>query len=387
MSRQKVTSNFPTDLVRYDAARRALAEAVRVDDVKAIRDKTVAVQVYAKQAKDRALIEDATEIRMRAERRAGELLREMEKNKGARGGGQKDAPRGRVVKPRDTTPKLSDLGVTKTQSSNWQRLADLDAEAFEAQVVAARKKATNGLDGVYREIRQRAARAAAYEAAIREGCKADNLHALAASGYRAAVIYADVPLAYAVYSGEDKMRSAERHYDTMDVADLKALGPAIRALAAKDCALFFWGTWPNWDAAHAIIASWGFDYKTVGFTWVKTTKNAECITLHGKGLHWGMGYYTRANPEQCMLATRGAPMRLANDVHQVVIAPVMEHSEKPEEVRRRIERLYAGPYLELFGRKPVPRWTVWGNEINSDQFEAARSASRCRQGCSPSPTR
>jgi hypothetical protein len=119
MSRQKVTANFPTDLVRYDAARRALAEAVRFDDVKAIRDKTVAVQIYAKQAKDRSLIEDATEIRMRAERRAGELLREMQKNRGAVPG--KTGRKGKPVL--DSTPTLSDLGINKSQSSRWQRLA------------------------------------------------------------------------------------------------------------------------------------------------------------------------------------------------------------------------------------------------------------------------
>ena len=72
----------------------------------------------------------------------------------------------------------------------------------------------------------------------------------------------------------------------------------------------------------------------------------------------------------CFIATKGSPQRLAHDVHQVVMAPVGEHSEKPEEVRRLIERLFPGPYLELYGRKPAPGWTVWGNEIPRADFGA-----------------
>lgn len=83
-----------------------------------------------------------------------------------------------------------------------------------------------------------------------------------------------------------------------------------------------------------------------------------------------MGYYTRSNSEICLLATKGSPLRLATDVHAVVMAPVADHSAKPEEVRRRIERLFAGPYLELYGRETVPGWTVWGNEIPRDRFES-----------------
>jgi len=96
-----------------------------------------------------------------------------------------------------------------------------------------------------------------------------------------------------------------------------------------------------------------------------------------------MGYWTRSNTEQCFIATKGSPSRLATDVHQIVMTPVGKHSEKPEEVRHRIERLIPGPYLELYGRKPVPGWTVWGNEIRRDQFEIEVAA--CQGDEAPLP--
>jgi hypothetical protein len=128
--------------VLYENARRALAEARRVDEAKSIRDKAVAMQVYAKQAKDRQLIEHATEIRLRAERKAGELLAEMDKNKGAIAGktGRKGRP---VLEP---TPKLSDLSITKDQSSRWQKLAGIPEREFEDKVTRATDTAVAVID-------------------------------------------------------------------------------------------------------------------------------------------------------------------------------------------------------------------------------------------------
>ena len=84
-----------------------------------------------------------------------------------------------------------------------------------------------------------------------------------------------------------------------------------------------------------------------------------------------MGYATRANTEPVLLGVKGEPRRLAADVHQVVIAPVGEHSAKPDEAYKRIGRLYPGPYLELFARHGRPHWTVWGNEIPCEVMAAA----------------
>jgi hypothetical protein len=137
-----------SQLVRYETARHALAEARRVDEVKSIRDKAIAVQVYAKQAKDRELIEHATEIRMRAEIRAGELLAEMEKHKGTRGQLHgRDSSGGRLkTPPEDASPTLSDLSITKTQSSRWQKLAALSEREQEEKIERAKQKAEAVLD-------------------------------------------------------------------------------------------------------------------------------------------------------------------------------------------------------------------------------------------------
>ena len=132
-------------LVRYDAARKALAAAHRVDEVKAIRDKAEAVRVYAKQAGDFELQNRAAEIRLRAERRAGELLADMAKNPGTRGAGRPRRDGTKIRRSSNTTayppPKLDEIGVTRDQSSKWQRLARMiDDATFGRALTQARDK-------------------------------------------------------------------------------------------------------------------------------------------------------------------------------------------------------------------------------------------------------
>lgn len=167
------------------------------------------------------------------------------------------------------------------------------------------------------------------------------------------VIYADPPWTFRTYSRKGKGRSAEAWYDCMDLAAIKAL--PVAAWAAPDAVLLMWATDPLLDRALEVIRAWGFTYKTVGFYWVKQNRS-------GKGFFTGLGFWTRSNPEPCLLATRGHPRRCSAAVQKLVVSPRREHSRKPDEVPAAIERLAEGPYLELFARSTRPGWDAWGLE-------------------------
>ena len=160
--------------------------------------------------------------------------------------------------------------------------------------------------------------------------------------------------------------SAAVHYETMTTRQIATL--PVDRLAATDCSLFLWVTWPNLLDGLAIIEAWGFKFKTAAFVWMKA--HAGQLEMFEQSIpdQMGLGYWTRANSEPCLLATRGRPKRLNADVRQAIIEPRREHSRKPS-VHARIERLVAGPYVELFARARRPGWDVWGNEV--DKFEAA----------------
>jgi N6-adenosine-specific RNA methylase IME4 len=169
----------------------------------------------------------------------------------------------------------------------------------------------------------------------------------------------DPPWRFAVW-GRRSSRDPERHYPTHETDKIAEL--PVGELAADDCCLFMWFSWPMLPDALNLIEAWGFEYKTCAFCWVKgNATQLEFFTEETKA-DMTLGYWTRANSEACLLATRGKPKRLDAGVRQGIIEPRREHSRKPDCVHGRIEKLVAGPYLELFARAPRKNWTVWGNE-------------------------
>ena len=150
---------------------------------------------------------------------------------------------------------------------------------------------------------------------------------------------------------------ASVHYETMKTKDICDL--PVKSIADDNCALFLWVTPPQLGQGLQVMKAWGFKYKTVGFTWIKTYKNGEPF--------FGLGYWTRSNSELCLIGTKGNIKRVDNTVPQVVISEIEKHSKKPDEVRNRIVKLMGDiPRVELFAREKYDGWDSWGNEVVSD---------------------
>lgn len=171
------------------------------------------------------------------------------------------------------------------------------------------------------------------------------------------VIYADPAWSYEVWSKKGAGRTAAHHYQTTALDTMSEL--PVEKLAKPDCALFMWATYPNLPEALILGRNWGFTYKTVAFTWVKQNRKAATFFM-------GLGYWTRANPELCLLFTRGKPKRVSKSVRNLVVSHIRRHSEKPEEVRNRITMLMGDGLdcIELFARRKIDGWTTLGNEID-----------------------
>lgn len=327
-----------TSLTLLDKAKTAIQKAATVDEVKDIRDRAEALRVYAKQSGESQEIQNGcAEIKLRAERRGGELLRDIDKKKNQHAGSKQQ-------------PALSELGIRKTDSHRWQKLASVPEREFENYLhesVESKEEITRtGALRLAKTIR-RTERRNGVKASV-DGNITSDIGSIVDSKQKFGCVYADPPWKY----GNQSTRAAtDDHYETLTVDKICEL--PVSEIVAEEAHLHLWTTNAFLFDAKRVLEAWGFEYRSV-FVWVKS--------------QMGIGNYWRVSHEFMLLGVRGGLTFLDRGQTSWMEAPRGRHSAKPEKVRRIIEKVSPGPYLELFGRSEIDGWTVFGNQIDKTLF-------------------
>ncbi len=330
------------NLVKYDAACRAIAEAKRVDDVKAIKDKAEAMRAYARQIKNPQLEADAWEIRKRAEDKLGELSTALDKAHKTGRGKKVQLPAGGKSK----TAALKIAGISLSAANRYEQFNRLSEQEKERRIARGRAaieagKSVADIIIVQGDKKQRRA--------AREAELATRITALPDKRY--GVIVADPEWQWEPWSRETGMdRAAANHYPTSILPVIAARN--VPSISAEDCVLFLWATGPMTPHALVVMAAWGFDYKAQ-YVWGKDKI--------------GNGYWNREKHELLLIGTRGrVPCPAQGDQwDSLLMAPRGAHSEKPECFLEMIEAYFPNlPKIELNRRGPPrPGWSAWGNEV------------------------
>jgi N6-adenosine-specific RNA methylase IME4 len=177
----------------------------------------------------------------------------------------------------------------------------------------------------------------------------------------------DAPLHYGTWSAKGQGRAPSRHYRDYSIDEI-IVGLPVKDIVARDAWLWLWLPDPHAPRMLEIMQAFGFKFSGRGFTWVKTLKslNRETRLVSTTDIESVLcmngGKTTRKNSETVWLGRRGSPQILSHSVREVIIAPLREHSRKPDEFYRRVEAFAPGPYLDLFGRQSREGWRVWGDE-------------------------
>jgi len=176
------------------------------------------------------------------------------------------------------------------------------------------------------------------------------------------IIYADPPWQYGSKQYQDGGRDfdkLESHYNVMSIEDIKRL--PVNNIAEKDCMLFLWVTDSHIKEGLAVIEAWGFEYKTIGFNWIKKYKSGSyCVNF----APWLLKSW-----EICLIGIRGTmgKYKKANNIQGLLIEERTIHSKKPNEARKRIDLLFGDiPKIELFAREKINGWDVWGKEAKDE---------------------
>jgi N6-adenosine-specific RNA methylase IME4 len=327
-------------LVLYDNACRAISEAKSIDEVKDLRDKASAMKAYARQARNRQLEIDAAEIRMRAERRLGQLIGQQKDEVGLNTGGrpQKTPSQSEGVSP----PTLEQAGIDYKLSSRAQKMAAVPEEKFEAALGEWRERVADETLRVTSNLLLAGERAQAKAAPI----------ASAAGRYSCIVI--DPPWQMEKIEREVRPNQAWFDYPTMSEDELSAMD--VAAMSEDDCHLFCWTTQKFLPMALRLVDVWGFKY-VLSMVWHKP----------GGFQPYNLPQY---NCEFAIYARRGSPKFVDTKAFNTCFqAPRREHSRKPDEFYDLIRRVTGGKRIDVFSREARDGFDQFGNE--ADKFGSA----------------
>lgn len=215
--------------------------------------------------------------------------------------------------------------------------------------------------------------------------EADNLPLPPLPDVRFPVVSIDPPWhwkARASTQNPQHVRSPQKHYPTMDLEHVEAI--PMKQIAAPDAHIFLWITGPllAQGVHNRLFRAWGVRPSSIVFTWIKTLASFDMSLLErspllDQDLHMGTGFTTRQNAEFVALGRIGSPSRARADIRQVIIAPLQEHSRKPDEYYRRVEHYAHGPRIDMFAGADRPGWTRWGwghREGEGERFEGEAAA-------------
>jgi N6-adenosine-specific RNA methylase IME4 len=267
----------------------------------------------------------AEEIKLRAERRAGEILKKQVREKG-------EYPRKQMSQAMTFAPTLSEMDIERNQSSNWQLIASIPEDIFEDYIQTSKEITTAGAVNIAKKIQR--------ENEINEIKK--NISNISIDDLYD-VIVIDPPWEYTTEYNPDTRRISSP-YPEMSLQEIKD----INIPAKDDCILWLWTTHKFIWEANEILEYWGFNYKAI-LIWDKEKM--------------GIGYWLRLQCEFCLLGIKGNPIWDIKNMRDIIREARKEHSRKPESFYKMIDDNFRGSKLDYFGREQRKGWRIYGAEI------------------------
>jgi len=321
-----------TRLIEWNKIKAAIAQC---DDIKLMSKMNYsieAIQQWAKQSRQSLETQnEIAEYRLRLNRKQGEWIEANIPEEGAKGIGP-------AIVTKNSYISLADAGIDRNDSPKFRLLARIPEETFEQFITETKAKSE--------ELTSKGVLALAVRFKRQEQIK--NAPPFPEGKYQ--VIYADPPWQY---NNTGLGGSAESHYLTLSTTELEELedraSRQVTDLPGDNAVLFLWATAPFAPDGLQLCEAWGFEYKT-HFVWIKDKPT------YGK-----LGFYAYSQHELLLVATKGSCLPQEGSlVPSIIVAPKQDHSSKPELVYEIIEKMYPGPYIELFARKKRAGWESWG---------------------------